>query len=67
VRPVPHLGRQRFFNRARADAVDIGTLIEHKKNITRQEASMTDFIRDMAAFTSVVVFVASCALVMMSI
>jgi hypothetical protein len=48
------------------DTVDFGTLIEHKRNITEQEAEMSEFLRDMAAFTSVVMFVASFAVVMMS-
>jgi len=49
------------------DIVDNGTLIEHNKNIKEMEAQMTDFLRDMAAFTSVVMFVASFAVVMMSL
>jgi hypothetical protein len=49
------------------DVVDDGTFIEHKENISEQEAQMTDFLRDMAAFTSMVMFVASLAVLMISL
>ncbi|MBL0371263.1 hypothetical protein JJB09_04405 [Rhizobium sp. KVB221] len=58
---------QYFFNLVSVDIVDTRTIIEHKKNIREQEAQMTDFLRDMAAFTSVVMFVASFAVLMVSL
>jgi hypothetical protein len=41
--------------------------MEHKRNISEQEADMTDFLRDMAAFTSIVMFVTSCAVLMITL
>jgi hypothetical protein len=48
------------------DSVDKRTKTELNKNITAQEMEMSDFLRDMAAFTSVVMFVGSFAVLMMS-
>lgn len=41
--------------------------MEHNKNISEQEADMTDFLRDMAAFTSIVMFITSCAVLMITL
>jgi len=40
--------------------------MEQTRNINEQETDMTDFLRDMAAFTSIVMFVTSCAVLMIT-
>jgi hypothetical protein len=59
-------GHQWFLNQSSNAPVDRGTKIEHIRNITEQEADMTDFLRDMAAFTSIVMFVTSCAVLLIT-
>jgi len=48
------------------DVVDNRTKDKHKQNRAERGAIMSDFLRDMAAFTSVVMFVASFAVLMIS-
>ena len=45
-------------------AVDIGTIIEQNRNIKGKGATMTDFLRDLAAFTSMLMFVASFSVIL---
>jgi len=43
------------------------TKIEHKRTISKTEAIMTDILRDIAAFFSVSLFLASMALIVSSL
>lgn len=45
----------------------IRTKIEHKRTISKTEAIMTDILRDIAAFFSVSLFLASMALIVSSL
>lgn len=42
-----------------------GTKIEHNTNIQEQENAMTDILRDIAAFASITLFVASLSVIVM--
>jgi len=46
--------------------VDNRTIAEQIENIREQESQMTDMIRDIAAFTSIAMFVASFSLICMA-
>jgi hypothetical protein len=43
------------------------TIIEQNKNIKGKGATMTDFLRDFAAFTSIALFVASFSVLLFGI
>jgi hypothetical protein len=47
--------------------VDIGTIIEQKENRKGKGASMTDFIRDLAAFASMAMFVTTFSVILFGI
>jgi hypothetical protein len=47
--------------------VDMRTIIEQNKNIKGKGATMTDFLRDLAAFTSMAMFVASFSVILFGI
>jgi len=53
-------------SRAEKNPVDNRTIAEQIANITEQESQMTDMIRDIAAFTSIAMFVASFSLICMA-
>jgi hypothetical protein len=46
--------------------LDGGTKKEHKENTREQEAQMADFMRDLAAFTSMIMFVTTVSAIMIS-
>ncbi|GAA4180995.1 hypothetical protein GCM10023069_56510 [Shinella granuli] len=48
-------------------AVDMRTKIEQNGNIKGKGATMTDFLRDLAAFTSMAMFVASFSVILFGI
>jgi hypothetical protein len=52
-------------NQTENNPVDNGTRAEQNKNIRAQESQMTDMIRDIAAFTSIAMFIASFSLICM--
>jgi hypothetical protein len=48
-------------------AVDMRTIIEQNKNIKGKGATMTDFLRELAAFTSMAIFFASFSVILFGI
>jgi hypothetical protein len=52
--------------RAEKNPVDNRTIGEQIRNIRAQESQMTDMIRDIAAFTSIAMFIASFSLICMA-
>jgi hypothetical protein len=52
--------------RAEKNPVDNRTIAEQIRNIRAQESQMTDMIRDIAAFTSIAMFIASFSLICMA-
>jgi hypothetical protein len=45
----------------------MGTIIEQNENIIGKGATMTDFLRDLAAFTSMAMFVATFSVILFGI
>ncbi len=43
------------------------TIVEQNENITEKEHEMTDFLRDLAAFASIAMFVASFSVLVVGI
>jgi hypothetical protein len=52
--------------RAEKNPIDNRTIAEQNRNIKAQESQMTDMIRDIAAFTSIAMFIASFSLICMA-